>query len=73
MRTPADRFLIMRIRHGVLLSFIDTESNGLMRAPFPAGDNSSQNFIDIVVRAYDEHGAYAEKWTSVKVLVYVFI
>ena len=47
--------------------FVDTESNGLMRAPFPAGDNSRKNFIDIVVRAYDEHGAYVEKWTSVKV------
>ena len=38
-----------------------------MRAPFPAGDNSRKNFIDIIVRAYDEHGAYVEKWTSVKV------
>ena len=50
-----------------LLCFVDTESNGFMRAPFPAGDNSRNNLIDIVVRAYDEHGAYAETWTGVKV------
>ena len=55
------------------IPFVDTESNGLMRAPFPAGNNSSQNFIDIVVRAYDEHGAYAEKWASVKVPYGLFV
>jgi hypothetical protein len=55
----------------MLVLFPAIDNNGGKEAPFPAGLDSRNNRVDVIVRAYDRSGAFKDVWSFVTVRIFV--
>lgn len=60
--------------HGcIFIHFLARDNNYGFENPFPDGLESENFQVNVVVRAYDRSGAFAEKWKAVTVRFHLYL